>query len=83
MNDPRLLRKHLRAVLRAKASNDGMTEGMIRDGLGYLVAERPTVPELKEALAWNHERGNIDFHPASKTESEETEWYLTEKGKSA
>ena len=83
MNDPRILRKKMRDVLRAKFANTGMTEGMIRDGLRYLVPELPTVPDMKEALAWNHERGFIDYIPATTTESEEIEWLLTEKGKTA
>jgi hypothetical protein len=78
MNDPRIVREKIREVLRFAPARR-FTERMIFDALNMgLLPEPLTTPQLKEGLAWNHERDLIDAKEDARLE--EVTWQITKKG---
>ncbi len=73
-----LIREKIREVL-AMAPTRRFTEQMLCDALGKLLADPPTLIDLRNELSWNHESDYIDYRHNRDTNLDE--WFLTERGK--
>lgn len=79
MNDPIELRKTVRLILSAMPkSRPRASEELLIAQCSRRTAEPVKLPELREALEWNHARGYVDFR--HNQDEERDEWFLAPAG---
>jgi hypothetical protein len=78
MNDPILIRRAVRRAL-ALRPRDGLTEEVIIEAVKTQGYQTLKVPELREAIEWNHARDLIEFEHNDDLDADL--WKLTKKGK--
>lgn len=79
MNDPLFLRKQIRVILSALPQGRKATEPFLKSMLDRETPEPVQVPELGEALEFNHSKGWIEY--THNTDTAHDEWFLTPRGR--